>query len=71
MSVRDELSSEVAVALLEMDGAVNARDLKGVLALFRTTLHELSSKERERRRARFAFELTPPTPTQSPARDAN
>lgn len=59
MSVRDELSSEVAVALLEMDGAVNARDLKDVLALFRMTLRTLSSNERERRRTRLTQERTP------------
>lgn len=59
MSVRDELSSEVAVALLEMDGAVNARDLKDVLALFRATLRVLSSEEKGRRRARLVGERTP------------
>lgn len=59
MSVRDELSSEVAVALLEMDGAVNARDLKDVLALFRATLRTLSSEDRGQRRARLIVERTP------------
>ena len=59
MSVRDELSSEVAVALLEMDGAVHARDLKDVLALFRTSLRTLYSEERARRRARLTLERTP------------
>lgn len=59
MSVKDELSSEVAVALLEMDGAVNARDLKDVLALFRTTLRALSSEAKGRRRARLIVERTP------------
>lgn len=58
MSVRDELSSEVAAALLETDGAVNARDLKDVLALFRTTLRALSSEEKGRRRARLIVERT-------------
>lgn len=38
MSVSDELSSEPAVALLEMEGAVKASDLKEVLALFRSSL---------------------------------
>ena len=70
MSVGDELSGEVAVALLELDGAVNARDLQDVLTLFRATLRELSSAERERRRARLALE---PTHARTPdvARGAN
>ena len=59
MSVRDELSSEVAVALLEMDGAVKARDLKEVLAMLRSTLSALSTQERERRRARLILARAP------------
>ncbi|MBV8858748.1 MAG: hypothetical protein JOZ02_17590 [Acidobacteria bacterium] len=51
MSVGNELSSEVAVTLLEMEGAVNPRDLEDVLALLRSTLRELSSEERGRRGA--------------------
>ena len=59
MSVRDELSSEVAVALLEMDGAVNLRDMEEVLALLRSTLRTLSSEERGRRRERLTLGRTP------------
>lgn len=58
MSVSDELSSEVAVALLEMEGNVNARDLKDVLTLFRSTLGALSSEERKRRRMRLTHGRT-------------
>lgn len=58
MSVSDELSGEVAVALLEVEGAVMARDLKDVLSLLRSTLRGLSSEERQRRRER----LTPGRP---------
>ena len=53
MSVGDELSSGAAVALLGVDGAVKARDLKDVLSLLRPTLRELSSEERVRRRERL------------------
>lgn len=53
MSVSDELSGEVAVALLEVEGEVKARDLKDVLSLLRSTLRELSSEERGRRRERL------------------
>ena len=58
MSGSDELSGAVAVALLEVGGAVTARDLKDVLSLLRSTLRELSSEERQRRRER----LTPGRP---------
>ena len=70
MSVSDELSSEVAVALLEMDGAVNASDLKDVLALLRSTLGELSSEERKRRRTRLTTVRIPGL-TQSANQGAN
>ena len=70
MSVSDELSSEVAVALLEIEGAVNARDLKDVLALFRSTLNVLSSEERKRRRTRLTM-VRPPGLTQSANQGAN
>lgn len=59
MSVGNELSSEVAVTLLEMDGAVKARDLKDVLFLFRSTLSALSSDERKRRRTKLTTPRTP------------
>lgn len=59
MSVSDELSSEVAVALLEMEGTVKARDLEDVLALLRSTLSALSSDERARRRTRLTLGRTP------------
>ena len=68
MSVSDEVSSEVAVALLEMDGAVNPRDLEEVLALLRSTLRPRSSEERGRRRARLTLGRTPGvTPGASPS----
>lgn len=59
MSVGNELSSEVAVTLLEMEGAVNPRDVKEVLALLRSTLRELSSEERGRRRTRLTLGRPP------------
>lgn len=59
MSVSHEVSSEVAVALLEMDSAVNPRDLEEVPALLRPTLRTLSSEERGRRRARLTLGRTP------------
>lgn len=70
MSVGNELSSEVAVALLEMEGAVHPRDLEDVLALLRSTLRELSSEERGRRRARLTLGR-PPGPVISVTRGAN
>ena len=53
MSVRNELCSDVAAALIGMSGKINARDLREVLALFRSTLSTLSADERRRRQARF------------------
>ena len=50
MSVRDELSSEVAIALLEETGAKNTGDLKDVLVLFRSTISALTAEEVPRRR---------------------
>ena len=59
MSVRDELSSDVAAALIGMRGEISARDLSEVLALFRSTLSTLSADERRRRQARFFHERAP------------
>lgn len=59
MSVGNELSGEVAVTLLEMKGAVNPHDLEDVLAMFCSTLRELSIEGRERRRARLTIERPP------------
>ena len=70
MSVGNELSSEVAVTLLEMEGAVNPRDVKEVLALLRSTLRELSSEERVRRRTRLTLGR-PPGPVLGATRGAN
>ncbi len=56
MSVRDELSSDVAAALLTTTGAENARQMQDLLTLFRSTLRALSSEEDARRRARFLTE---------------
>ena len=70
MSVGNELSSEVAVTLLEMEGAVNPRDLEDVLALLRSTLRELSSEERGRRRMRLTLGR-PSSPAMSATRGAN
>lgn len=61
MSVRDELSCEVAIALLEETGAKNTGakntgDLKDVLVLFRSTLSALTAEEVHRRRAKLLGE---------------
>lgn len=58
MSVSNELSSEVAVILLEMEGAVNPHDVEEVLAMLRSTLRTLSAEERGRRRARLTLRHT-------------
>jgi hypothetical protein len=59
MSVRDELSSDVAAALIGMSGQISANSLRDVLALFRSTLSTLSADERRRRRARLFPERSP------------
>lgn len=70
MSVGNELSSEVAVTLLEMEGAVKPHDLEDVLALLRSTLRELSAEERGRRRSKLTLGR-PPTLAKSAIRGAN
>ena len=70
MSVGNELSSEVAVTLLEVEGAVNPHDLEEVLALLRSTMRALSSEERGRRRAKLILGRKP-GPTLSANRGAN
>jgi hypothetical protein len=71
MSVRDELSSDVATALLEMKGTLNARDLKDVLIMFRSTLRTLSAEENRRRRARLLPERPPEPKTGAAPPPAN
>lgn len=70
MSVGDELSSDVAAALLEMEGPVDARDLKDVLVLLRSTLGALSTEEKLRRRARLLL-VSPPGLPRSKSPDTN
>ena len=55
MSVGNELSSDVASALLQTEGAINARELKNVLTLIRSALRALSEDEKRRRRAKLLF----------------
>ncbi|HEY9282214.1 MAG TPA: hypothetical protein VIP46_02060 [Pyrinomonadaceae bacterium] len=59
MSVRDELSSDVAAALIGMSGQISAGDLREVLALFRSTLGTLTDDERRRRQTKLFPERSP------------
>lgn len=70
MSVTAELSSDVAVALPEMGGAADARDLKDVLMVFSSTIRSLSREESRRRRDRFP-PRHPPDFFQCASRGAN
>lgn len=70
MSVRDELSSDVAAALIGMGGQISAGDLGEVLTLFRSTPSTLSGDERGRRQTKF-FPVRSPDRITTPARGVN
>ena len=59
MSVGNELSSDVASALLQAEVATSARELKEVLAQIRSALRALSAEEKRRRRAKLLLRYPP------------
>lgn len=61
MSIVNELSSEVAVALLSGRDSDDAKDLLDVLLVFHSTLRSLSTEARAERRSRTSTKL-PQTP---------
>ena len=69
MSVGNELSSDIASALLQTGGVTRARDLKDVLAQIRSALRALSEEEKRRRRAKLLLRYPPGLSCDSPTRD--
>ena len=53
MSVANELTSEVAMAMLKSDDRGERENLFGILLALHSTLRTLSAEERHRRRAKF------------------
>lgn len=53
MSVANELSSEIATAMLVNERPGDAEESLRVLLAFHSTLRNLSSEERRRRRAKY------------------
>ena len=68
MSVANELSSDVAFALLQAEGASKARELKEVLEQIRSALSALSAEERQQRRAKLLLRYPPGPSDNGPAR---